>query len=414
MQVSLSDTPADQLLSFQFTINSIVLTSTSGATVAVLPAATTVELSHLQATAQPVSQIKVPQATYTGATVSLSDVSASFVSVSTGPPATTSFSGTFNVPISFQPNLVVGTNAVALNLDLNLAQSLPSLTSGGFVPAMTATINSVPAAAQQEEGNGGVHDLTGVVSSTGSNSFVLAASQVDTPLTIVVNGSTQFVGVSGLSGLAANTIVEADAAMQGDNTLLASKVEAESGVKLQAEGVVSGRTPGPTNAFTIVVQSSQSSPGSNASSLGIPLGISVDNTTSFILPSDEANLSGLPFTPSFASFADLAVGQRVEARTTSASGFGPVVTQVKLSLQTLSGTPNSQTGGNQYTLALPSGSALGLLTGASSVDFIVQQPGTELKGLSNIVLGTPVHVRGLLFFDRPSGRYKLVAARVTP
>jgi hypothetical protein len=143
---------------------------------------------------------------------------------------------------------------------------------------------------------------------------------------------------------------------------------------------------------------------------GTLLTVQADGTTAYTLPSDEASLSGLPFTPAFSSFANLAVGQRVEVRTTST--LGTVVAQIKLNLQTLRGTPNSQTG-NQYTLTLPADSEFLLLTGATSIDFILQSS-TELKGLSTIVLGTPLHVRGLLLFDAVSGRYKLVASRITP
>jgi hypothetical protein len=331
--------------------------------------------------------------------VSLSNASATFVNLS-AQTAEVNFSGTFNVPVSFNPNLVVGANAVALNLELNLAKSLPSPLPGTFTPVMTATSTNLPAINQQEEGTGAVHDLTGVVSSTGSNSFVLTVSEAATPFTIVVGGNTQFVGVSGISSLAANTIVEVNAAMQSDNTLLASKVEAEIGEGGQDEGVVTSRTVGTPNTFVIAVQNLTGNP----LLLGTLRTVSADATTEFLLPGGEADLSGLPFTPSFASFADLAVGQGVVVRTPLAvPGVPP---QVELALQTLRGTPTSQTG-NQFTLALPSDSAFHLLTGATSIDFIVQSN-------TSIVLGTPVHVRGLLFFDTPSGRYKLVATRVTP
>ena len=406
MQVSLSDASADQLLSFQLTINNIVLNTPSNATVGVVPVATTVEVSHLQATAQPISQVTVRQDTYTEATVSMSNVTATFVNLS-GQIAQASFPGTFNVPVTFNPNVVVGTNPLVLNFDFNLSQSLQSLASNGFVPVVTATVNSVPALNQQEEGTGGVHDLTGVINSTASNSFALAVAQVSTLLTIAVDGNTQFVGVSGLSGLAAGDIVEVNAALQGNNTLLATKVEAEVGVKQEAEGVVVTRTAGSPNTFGVAVQSSA---GSGAPSPGTLQTVSADNTTAFVLPLDEASLNGLPFTPLFSSFANLAVGQRVDVRTKST--FAALISEAKLSLQTLSGLPTSQNG-NQYTLALPADSAFRLLTGAASIDFIVQ-PNTELKGLTSIIPGIQVQVRGLLFFDAPSGRYKLVATRITP
>lgn len=407
MQVNVSDAPSDQLLSFQLTINSIVLTSSTGTTAGVLPAAATVEVTHLQATAQPVSQVAVAPGTYTGATVSFSNVTATYVNLS-GLIATASFSGTFSVPVAFSPSLVVGTNPVALNLDFNLAQSTISLGSGSFTPTITASSGNVPAAGQQEEGTGGVHDLTGVITSLGSGSFVMMASQVATPLTVAVDNTSQFVGVTGISGLAVGNIVEVDAAFQNNNTFIASKVEAEVGIQREAEGIVVSRTSGSgstPNSFTIAVQNSDA--GSPAP--GTLLTVQADATTTYILPTDEASLSGLLFTPAFSSFANLVVGERVEVRTSS--NFSAIVTDVKLNLQTVDGTPNSQTG-NQYTLTLPADSAFFLLTGATTIDFIVQ-PTTELKGVSTIVLGTPLQVRGLLLFDSVSGRYKLVASRVT-
>ena len=410
MQVSMSDSPADQLLSLELTVNSIVLTSTSGATEGVLPAATTVEISHLQATAQPLSLVTLPQGTYTGATVDISNVAATYVNLS-GQIAQATFSGTFSVPLTFSPSLVVGSSTVALNLELNLAQSLQTFVPAAFSPVITAAPANVGAASQQLEGTGGVHDLTGVVTGVGSASFTMTASQVATSLTVDVDSSTQFAGVSGLSGLAAGDIVEIDATTQSDSdALLASSVQAEAGIKMEAEGVVVSRTAGSPNSFRIAVQNSA---GTGAPSPGTLLTVTADSTTTFIVPSNEADLSGLSFTPAFSAFANLQVGQRVEVSTTS--DFNSVATQVQLALQTLRGVTTSQNG-SQYTLVPPDtpvDSAFFLLTGAGSIDFFVQ-PTTQLDGLSSIVLSTPLHVRGLVFFDAPSGRYKLVATRVAP
>lgn len=405
----MSDAAPDQLLSFQATVNSIIMTSSSGATGGVLPAAVTVEVSHLQATAQPLSQVQVAPGTYTGATVSLSSVSATYVN-SSGAVASVSFSGTFSVPVTFNPNLVVGSDPVALNLDFNLAQSITSLTASGLTPTITASTGTVPAASQQEEGTGGVHDLTGVITSLSGASFVMEANQVASALTVTVDSNTVYSGVTGLSNLAVGNIVEVNATFQSNSTLLASKVEGEVGIAVEAEGIVVSRTAGlgsTPNTFVIAVQNSA---GSGAPTPGTLLSVAADNTTLYVLPVDEANLGGLSFTPSFTSFANLAIGQRVEVRT--ASNFGVVVREVKLGLQTLGGTPNSQNG-TQYTLSLPSPSAFLLLTGATNIDFILQST-TELNGLSTIVLGAPLHVRGLLLFDTVSSRYKLVATRITP
>ena len=405
IQITVSDSPADQVLSAQVTINSIALTTNSNATVRMLPSATTVELSHLLATAQPVAMVDVAQGTYTNASITLSNIVLNFVDGSSVLQQFV-FPGPFTASFSFPAT--IASNPGVFNLDINLAQSLTSFSPGGFTPSVSAVLTGVPAFNQQEEGTGAIHDLTGTITSTGTSGFTVAVNQASTSLAILVDTNTQFAGVTGLADLTAGMIVEVNALMPGNGTLLATKVEGETGVKMVAEGVVVGGTPGTPNRFQIVVQQQA---GTNAPPIGALLPVSTDNTTTFVLPTDEVSLSGLPFTPTFSGFANLAVGQTVQVRTTS--DFTAVAAEVKLAPRAMSGSPITQNG-SQFTLGLPpTGSALNFMTGASSVDFIVQ-PATEFKGMTGIILGSPVRVRGLMFFDIPSSRYKLVASRITP
>lgn len=417
--VTLSDAPSDQVLALEFTLRRIVLTSNTGAQFDLLPSPVSLEVAHLLATAAPISTATVPQGSYSSVSVTLSDTQVIFVDP-TGSINQLSFPGTAPaLVINF--NQSVGINApVILNFDLNLAQSV-QLVNGAITvnPVVTASLAALPSTNQQSEESGELEDVSGTVTSvsTASNSFQMQTGFMTQALTIAVNGSTVFEGISGLSALTTNTIVDVDAVTQSNGSLLATKVEAEiensTQVAQHVEGFVTFRG---ANQFSLVVQESL---GSGAPSLASVQTITVDSSTRFEFPSERVELSGLPFTLNFTSFSDLKVGQRVEVETTTS--FASPVAVVKLDLETLGGQVTSFVqNGNQalFTLLLPADalsgqpvSAFSLLSGAASVD-VFQQPSTELKGLAAIVPGNSVRVRGLLFFDAISGRYKLVATRI--
>ena len=85
--------------------------------------------------------------------------------------------------------------------------------------------------------------------------------------------------------------------------------------------------------------------------------------------------------------------------------------EIDLEQQGLSGTVSGYSGSapTTFTLTLPADSAFTTLTGSTTVT-VFQQAGTKLSGMTTIMNGSTVHVRGLVFFD--AGTYKLVAGRI--
>ena len=73
VQVRMGDDPDDRVVAFEITVNSVVLTNQSGATVSVLASPTTLELTHLADTNGPLSFLNIKQDTYTQAAITVSN-----------------------------------------------------------------------------------------------------------------------------------------------------------------------------------------------------------------------------------------------------------------------------------------------------------------------------------------------------
>ena len=405
-----SDAAADQVLALEFDVTSLVLTSNSGATFNVVAPGSSVpiEVAHLSATAQPLAVVDVPQGTYVSGTITLANGELAFVNLTDGSIIEQNFPGPFTISLSFSPNLVVGATPLSVNFDIDMPQSVTITgTTATLIPVVLVSSEAIPADPNsQNVESGKLEDLSGTVTSVGSNSFGFQVASIAQSLTIFVDNQTEFEDVAGLSGLTPGMIVEVDAVTQTDGGLLATKVEAEIEQGVEVEQKAGGFIVGlAANQITILVHKAA---GAGAPAIGSLLTVSIDTGTIFAFEDDDVDLSGLPFTPAFDSLADLAIGQEVEVETVTT--FADPVQVVNLEEETIGGTATSQVL-NQFVLGLDTDSAFRVLSGHSDIDFFVQ-PGTELKDISTIALGSRVRVRGLLFFDAASGRYELVASRV--
>jgi hypothetical protein len=378
-----------------------------------------IEVTHLSATAEPLAVVDVPEGTYVSGTVTVANAELTFVNLLDGSIVSQTFTGPFPVVVS--PNLVVGATPLSVNFDFDVDQSV-TITGGTatFNPAVLVTNAFVPTDPDAEdEKSGKLEDVTGRISSIASGSFALEVPSIAQSLTILVSTTgtnpTEFGGdVANFSDLAVDMIAEVDAVTQSDGTLLATKVGVEdANAEAEAEGFVTDIT---VSDFTMLVHE-LAGPGANPADIGELLTFTSDAGTEFILPDDKADLSGLPFVPSFSSFSDLALGQQVGVETETT--FNDPVEKVSLELQTLRGTISSLSSPTApatfvLTLATDAGgfpaSAFSILTGEASVD-VVWQASTDVDTV--ITNGAVVRARGLLFFDTASSRYKLVASRVT-
>ncbi len=420
VQVKIADAPAERVVSFELTVNSVTLTKSDNSTVTVLNTPTRVELTHLSASPEPLRLVSVPQGTYTKATINVAQPEVKFVNdlgqlVEAAATLTSS-----TAIVNFSPAVTIGSGATSLNFDLDLAASVainPVNSTASVTPTFTASSASIPAESEQEAENGEMDDITGTVTSVSGNSFTISVEQSPDAMTFATDANTQFEApLTGLSSLSNNMIVEVDGVTKPDGSLLAKKVEAE--VEVQAgeelEGLVTSVTGAPATQFKIVLQD-EAGPGT-LPPLGTEITVAVDNNTNFKVDSDKVDLSNLPF-PSAFDANTLAKAQKVEADTEQ-PGVTPIpAKKVKLKRQALNGTVSGYAQNGQqatFMLNFANDSAFFLLTGKTSAK-VLQQPGTELKGITTpIADNTAVRVRGVLFFDPTGlGAYNLVASRIS-
>jgi hypothetical protein len=167
--------------------------------------------------------------------------------------------------------------------------------------------------------------------------------------------------------------------------------------------------------------------GVSASSFGSSFTVNAGSGTTYQIDSDGVDMSGLSFNPVFDG-SHVFAGQRVEAVSGSAMMTGSNMgggmmgggttsatvdaSEIHLEQQGFRGSVSGYTpraGAATFTLTLAPDSALASLTGSTALT-VLQQPDTQLLGLSSVDNGNSVQVRGLLFFD--SGAWKVVATRI--
>lgn len=410
--VTLGDAPADNIVSFEITVNSITLTSASGS-VTVLSAPRRLEMTHLSATVESLSIGKIPPGAYTSASINWSSPEVTFLNAATPPVPVeiqSSASGTATVTMNF----TVGAASV-LNFDIDVAKSVTVDTAAG-----TATFNAPVFAfvagrgmgeAEREAETGEIEDMQGTVTSASASSVTLNAGKSGNSMTFAVNASTQLEGITSAAQLVAGQVIRIEGTTQSDGTLVAKEIEAESadGNGAEAEGLV---TSVGASSFTMIVHDAS---GASTSSSDLGKSVNVDaSTANFACGKTKINLSSCPFV----SIADLHAGQRVEvdSDTPKSAGAGTVsddgsfsgAKKIKLQQQSLTGTVSNINGAN-FTLTVPLDSAFAKLAGTNIVQ-VVNNNAQMQNGIS-VATNATVRARGLLFFQ--AGTFTLAAGRIT-
>lgn len=414
--VSITDAPSDQVVAAGLTLNSIVLTDSSGKTASILTAPITFEAAHLDAVQEPLFTPAIPEDTYTSVALTYSNAQVAYIDpttkqvvVATATLANTGQSITFPKPIA------VYNTATSLLIDYLVANSVAI---SGSTVTVTPAFNIAPAPIPQQPTNGTNGLLCGIqgeVTALGSSSFTLTNAS-GTALTIYVNSSTQYQGLSGFSALAVGALVQVDAATQSNGTLLATRVEEQGppppsgGTPLEMlVGPVTAVTGSPATSFTQVVRQ-QIGPASTASPIQTDT-ITVNSSTAFQMPGRLGNVTGgaLPFTPVF-SAATLFAGQVVSVTTTGVTNQAATAVGVALSPQTVDGTISaigSASGGyTTYTVALASGSWLATVSGKTTVTVYVNG-NVQAINSTTLAVGDAARFNGFLFNN--GGALALVA-----
>jgi len=224
VQVKVGDAAADRVVAFEMTLTSLVLTTSNGQEVTALAEPRRIEFTRLAGALEPVALLDIPQGIYTEAAVVGSSIHLTYIDA-TGELREYTNSANFNTSVMLDPKLTVNASSV-LGVDLNLAASILSLDSTNveppqFEPVYTFSVAPVSATEQQEE-EGALEHVTGVVTAADSGSFTMLLGQNGIPLSFAVDASTTFQGVT-LTTLP-NMIVEVDGVTAADGTLYAERV----------------------------------------------------------------------------------------------------------------------------------------------------------------------------------------------
>ncbi len=417
--VNLGDSPSDQVMAMSLTVSSMSFMNSSGASVTAMNSPVTLEMMHLMGTMQSIAMPKLPQGTYTQISVTISSATVTYLDPVAHNLVQKTVPGPMGVNITLNPALTVGTSAMVMNLDMDVAHSISIDSSGNvtMTPTFRAFANSAMSNATDPE-HGRMLHMIGTTGNISGNNFTMTTLS-GMQFNMVSSGSTQFQGMGGMNSMGSGMILFVDAMMQPDGSINADYIQdmMNSGGSMVL-GTISAVTGSPATQLSLVPMDGIGS-GMMSSVLAEGMTITVGSGTAYTIDTDNVDMHGLSFTPTFDS-THIFSGQMVSTVSSSSmmsggmmGGGAQTASAVQLEPQGFTGTVTNYTAGSgaaTFTLTLAPTSVFATLTGSTTLT-VFQQAETQLRDMTSVVNGANVHVRGLLFLD--SGTYKLIATRIT-
>ena len=423
-QIKIGDAGVDRIVAFEVSLGSPITVNTSNGNLQITLGSNRLELSHMSAKFEPLTLVNAPQGTYTGATLQIANPELTFLdNASAAHTIESSASQTIN--LTFNPAITIGAAPIVVSIDVDLANSVTTgqtgnITGFNFSASSFKFSTKAVAAANQQDDDGELEDVTGLVTGVSGSSFTMNVGQSGAQLTFTTDNTTQFSdGVTDVAS-ALNQIVKVEGTTKADGTMFASEVEGlenQNGAEL--EGVTTSVTGNPASSIAVLAQDGIGG-GMASSKVGASFTADVSGAQFKVNRGniDTSGLGGIPGTPNFPFDATtLKAGQRVEIESINAvpAAAGTIVAEkVKLQQQALNGTVANfaagSGGASTFDLNLPADSYLTLLSSQTSVHVFVQ-PGTD-NNVGTISNSNSVRVRGLLFWTGTS--FNLIARRITP
>jgi uncharacterized protein DUF5666 len=425
MSLTIGDTPPSgvAVLFFEASITGATLqpSDPKKTAVTVMTTPVEVEFGHLQTDTAFLSLANIAPDTYNSLTLTFANPVLTIVNHSMAPigscanntvcqltpplnPSSVTLSGA-PFPITLDMNSVFG-----LKLDLNVDSSV----QGDLSINPAVTIAHVTHRHDSDEGEEmeNLDEVDGQVTIVGSNQFTLMNARSGQSFTINVDGNTAFEDFD-RAGCTANPadftcvktgqILDVDLSENGSGTMLAKRVEFEENASQQA---IKGTIPSVDSGTQFHAVVFREEPDVNGISEGSPVVVTIAPGATFQVGREEMGENGgfdnLGF--SFASSADLLVGQDVQIRpvtVVSAGGVNTVTTDlVRLWPSQVTGQVGSINSSNgTFTLTNLSP----LFTGATPpITTITVQTLSEMNLMdfsngSSLAVGDTVSVKGLLF-----------------
>ena len=313
-------------------LQSLTLTDQSGKTVAVLSSPVVDEFMHLNGNVEPLATVSIPQGVYTGATLTVEVAFVECTEQDQGEIYTDQIvfmPAPGPVTVNLPQSITVTGTAMGLALNLQVSQSVPPIGSCAALPTPISivgnpvfTLAPVPLASQStNSGNGKMMGLVGITKAIAGNSMSVSSlwrvnggPPASPAWQFQLDSKTVFQGISGGSQLAAGLLIEMDAAVQPDGSLLATRVDVldTSPSNLSA---AFGFLMSPYNRLSgtdVLVEESSLNQAPFMYGFG---------SAQFRMSGQFTNLQSLPFTPKFDS-TSFAWGQNVLI-SSHAGGNGP-------------------------------------------------------------------------------------------
>jgi hypothetical protein len=398
--IGFGDAVNDNVAKFELTVTAITLTGVAPTanTGNLLAAPGEIEFVHTAGTIEPFSIGKIPPGTYSSATLTVSNPEVTVVNAGVvSKPAASLASPT--VTVTFTAPITVGTTPLFLNFDLDITKSLDlTKTPVAVTPTLTVTTATVPADQNGEDhGDGEDDDVHGTITAIAAPNFTISTKS-GASITFATDANTKFKdGLTALTDLKVNDIVEVDSVTKTDGSKLATKVEREGGQNgEEAEGIISA-LDNPLTKITIAHQvDSTNTPSTSAP---VTVDITVNASTVYSVRADKLNVTA----PAFDA-THIGAGQRIEADASSSTA--PITAaKVKLREQALVGVVSNSTASG-FTLTPAATSAFATLSKATSVAVTFASGSKQVVPPTN---GATIRVRGLVFVSGTT--YSMIAVR---
>ena len=419
------------VLSFEIEVTGAALQSSDSSSqpVSILSEPEDIELEHLQTESALLASKNVPTGTYnslmvsfanpkmtiqnqTGMTLTAGGQMCADQQVCEFDPKLNQSSVTVQAPTQPFPIALSMNSPVVLKMDFNIDSSIQQ-SDLSITPTISLLQLPTPNSSGGDQGDEDM-EIVGTVTSIGQNIFMIQTGMNGPSYSIATDNNTKFdfgtsCSAENFSCLQTGQTVKVDAKMQSDGSLLAFDVKFfQPPNQMSFAGTITSVGSG-GGSFQIVLFDEESSGGDEMGSFSMGAPVAINLATGVTFSIDTAGLM-LPSGLSFASAADLMVGQKVRLHPTGApTGTPPnlmiTVDQVQLEPSYVTATITAvSTGGNPQTFTL--GSLPSFFTNAGIMSIQVDvlsttQFATEedqmVSDLSSLKTGDTVSVRGLLF-----------------
>lgn len=439
MSLTIGDTPPSgvAVLFFEASITGASLqpSDPKKPAVSVMSVPVEVEFGHLQTDTAFLSLANVAPDTYASLNLTFGNAQLTIVNHSTAAIGSCAINTVCQLTPNFNPSSVTLSSApfpitvdmgsvFGIKLDFNVNTSIQSMQNGLSInPTVTIAHLTRRDDADEDQEMEQLDDVDGQVTGLGTNQFTLTNRRGGRSFTINVDGNTMFEDF-GRAGCTANPqdftcvkmdqILEVKLSESGTGTMLAKRVEfVEDASKEAIKGTITSVDS--STQFQMVVFREE--PPVNGISEGAPVAVTIAPNATFQVGmadiGEDGGFSFLGLGFSFASSADLMVGQDVQIRpgtVMSAGGVTTITTDlVRLWPSQVSGTVGSiDTATNSFTLT--NLSPLFTVT-TIKVQMLPFMNFEDFPSQTPLAVGNTVSVKGLLF--NTSGTPTLVTRTIS-